>query len=112
MTIGELLKNCRLEQAKTQKEWAGSVLTSSYYSKVEKGVHRITADDLLALLKENNVAILDFFEKLNLGEESKKDEQEEITSLVLEAYYQSDESTLKEMEKYLEKNNVSDGQVD
>lgn len=55
MTIGQLLKQYRIESLKTQKEWAGNVISQSYYSKVEKDQSRITADDLIALLHFNNV---------------------------------------------------------
>lgn len=50
MKISELLRHYRLQQAKTQKEWAGNVVSPSYYSKVEKDIHRITVEDLVELL--------------------------------------------------------------
>ena len=47
MTIGELLKDYRIKQGKTQREFIAGIVSQSYYSKVEKEIHRITADDLL-----------------------------------------------------------------
>lgn len=64
MTIGELLKKYRKAQQKTQKEFAGSVVSPSYYAKVEKNIHRITAQDLLALLAANHISWSAFFSHL------------------------------------------------
>ncbi|QYN55723.1 XRE family transcriptional regulator [Lactobacillus panisapium] len=36
MSVGELLKKYRIEKMKTQKEWAGNVISPSFYAKVEK----------------------------------------------------------------------------
>lgn len=47
MTVGELLKEYRVKQNKNQKEFSAGIVSQSYYSKVEKNIHRITADDLL-----------------------------------------------------------------
>ena len=33
MTIGELLKEERLAKSKTQKEWVGNIISTSYYAK-------------------------------------------------------------------------------
>ena len=66
MTIGELLKEYRKNQHKNQKEFTAGIVSQSYYSKVEKNIHRITADDLLQLLDQNSISIKDFFEKLKI----------------------------------------------
>lgn len=52
MKISELLRHYRLQQAKTQKEWAGNVVSPSYYSRAEKDIYRITAEDLVELLRK------------------------------------------------------------
>ncbi|MBI0034003.1 helix-turn-helix domain-containing protein [Lactobacillus sp. M0396] len=57
MTIGELLKEFRIRNLKTQKEWTAGIVSPSYYSKVEKGIHRITAEDLLAILTANQIKL-------------------------------------------------------
>lgn len=51
MTIGELLKSTRLNAGWTQKEMAAGVVSESFYSKVERGIHHIDADTLLEILK-------------------------------------------------------------
>lgn len=66
MTVGELLKEYRVKQNKSQKEFAAEIVSQFYYSKVEKNVHRITADDLLLLLTHNAIPIKNFFERLEI----------------------------------------------
>ncbi|MCT6890712.1 MAG: helix-turn-helix domain-containing protein, partial [Lactobacillus sp.] len=53
MTIGELLKDYRISQKKTQKQWAKDVISPSFYAKVEKNLSRISAEDLIELLHSN-----------------------------------------------------------
>ena len=53
MTIGELLKDYRISQKKTQKQWAKDVISPSFYTKVEKNLSRISAEDLIELLHSN-----------------------------------------------------------
>ena len=64
MTIGELLKQYRIKQNKRQKDFAAGIVSPSYYSKVEKNIHRITAEDLLAILAHNKISVSDFFARL------------------------------------------------
>lgn len=66
MTVGELLKEYRVKQNKNQKEFSAGIVSQSYYSKVEKNIHRITADDLLLLLTHNAISVKTFFEKLEI----------------------------------------------
>ena len=66
MTIGELLKDYRIKQGKTQREFIAGIVSQSYYSKVEKEIHRITADDLLEILNHNGIPVKEFFEKSGL----------------------------------------------
>ena len=90
MTIGQLLKQYRIESLKIQKEWAGNVISPSYYSKVEKDQHRITADDLIALLHFNNVKLWDFFSKLSQEDKIQYNEGLNIDQEINEAYYHND----------------------
>ena len=66
MTVGELLKEYRIKQNKNQQEFSAGIVSQSYYSKVEKNIHRITADDLLLLLTHNAIPVKNFFEKLEI----------------------------------------------
>lgn len=60
MMIGSLLKEYRLKQNKSQRKFIGSIVTQSYYSKVEKNISQITADNLIGLLQYNNISVQEF----------------------------------------------------
>ncbi len=49
MTIGELLKENRKKLNLTQKEMAGTIVSTSFYSRVEQDNTRISAIDLLKI---------------------------------------------------------------
>lgn len=63
MTIGELLKSARLNAGWTQKEMAAGVVSESFYSKVERGIHNIDADTLVKLLKARKINPVGFFKQ-------------------------------------------------
>ena len=50
MTIGQALKSLRLHAGMTQTEMAAGIVTESFYSKVERGVHAIDANVLIQIL--------------------------------------------------------------
>lgn len=64
MKIYELLKTGRELLGLTQKEVSNGIITESYYSKVERGIHQIDADDFFKLLAKNYI-LLDIFEGLD-----------------------------------------------
>ena len=47
MTIGEALLNLRKQLGLTQTEMAANVVSTSFYSKVERNIHDIGTNDLL-----------------------------------------------------------------
>lgn len=55
MKIGELLKMTRKNIGWTQKEMAVGIVSESFYSKVERGIHHINADTLLEILKAKRI---------------------------------------------------------
>lgn len=63
-TIGKQLKIERKNRGLTQSEMCQPILSTSYYAKVEKGYHKISAEDLLAILKQQNIEVPAFFESL------------------------------------------------
>lgn len=108
MTIGELLKKYRLENLKTQKEWVGDIVSPSYYSKVEKNIHRITAEDLILLLKYNNIKLEEFFKQLNQEEETEEEQEDRLFNLALEANYKNSVDDLHKIKRIFEKSNFAD----
>lgn len=106
MTIGELLKKYRLSQDKTQADWAAGIVTTSYYSKIEKNQHRINAEDLIDILHKNEVSTLDFFSELNYKDKLKKDNDSDIERLITDYYYQGDVKSLERLKKMLADSNI------
>ncbi|MFD1286784.1 helix-turn-helix domain-containing protein [Lactobacillus melliventris] len=97
MTIGELLKDYRISQKKTQKQWAKDVISPSFYAKVEKNLSRISAEDLIELLHSNQIPVIDFFSKLNQKDKSINQQELEINRLINEAYYQNSKKELQQI---------------
>lgn len=106
MKIYELLRQYRLEQGKTQKEWASNVISPSYYSKVEKNIHRISAEDLIALLEANNVSPIDFFSKLNSKAQLRHKQQATFERLAGDAYYQNSKAQLLRLKHLITENDI------
>lgn len=107
MTIGELLHDYRVEQGKRQKEFVGNIISPSYYSKVEKNKHQISAIDLINLLHYNNISTSDFFNNLNLSDNQNYQTSSDISDLVSEAYYQVDKDKMQNLRKLVQDSNLS-----
>ena len=55
MTIGEALLNLRKQLGLTQTEMAANVVSTSFYSKVERNIHDIGTNDLLQILNKHQI---------------------------------------------------------
>ncbi|WP_294891170.1 helix-turn-helix domain-containing protein [uncultured Lactobacillus sp.] len=99
MTIGALLRQYRLEAGKTQRAWIGDVISPSFYSKVEKDLTRISAADLIELLRQNHVKIATFFKQLDYQAESEDNLKKKINAQMTDAYYNFDIKRLKEIKQ-------------
>ncbi|CCI84906.1 hypothetical protein FC52_GL000978 [Lactobacillus pasteurii DSM 23907 = CRBIP 24.76] len=110
MTIGELLKEYRITQGKKQKEFTndGVIVSQSYYSKVEKNAHRITADSLIDLLHYNNIPVWDFFSRLNIIDDMNKQEIDELNKTMAGAFYSNDTDRLYSLITVVDESNLSD----
>lgn len=64
MEIGELLKKYRLNMGLTLSEMSADIVSTSYYSKVEKGQHRISAEDLFEILNVHSIPLEAFTNEL------------------------------------------------
>lgn len=65
MTIGTALKNIRKQLGLTQSEMASGVISTSFYSKVERGIHDIGINDLIKILDNHKVDKAYFFANLS-----------------------------------------------
>lgn len=97
MTIGELLKDYRISQRKTQKQWAKDIISPSFYAKVEKNLNRISAEDLIDLLHSNQISLIDFFGKLNQSDKTLHQQKLEISRMANEAYYRNSKKGLQQL---------------
>ena len=103
MTIGELLKEKRLESGKTQRAWIGDIVSPSFYAKVEKNQHRISAEDLIAILDYNGLAIGDFFELLNDEKRIIDNQRNAINRIAINAVYKNDLDKLNSLIEQIKK---------
>ena len=102
MTTSELLKQYRLRANKTQKEWAGSAISPSFYSKVEKGLNHISADDLINLLDYNGISAAEFFGNLKPKKKLQYEREQELIKLLNDVYYQNSSSELERLKHIIE----------
>lgn len=65
MNIGKTLQKYRLQLGITQKEMAEGILSPSYYSKVERNEHKISAEDLFAILIKHSIDFSEFSKSLH-----------------------------------------------
>lgn len=106
MTIGNLLKKFRLNKEKTQREWIGNIISPSYYSKVEKDIHRISAEDLVSLLNYNSVSLIEFFSELNSSKQSKYNQERELMTVITDAYYRNSKKELLKLKELVDKSDL------
>lgn len=112
MTIGELLKQYRIEQGKKQKEFIAGIVSPSYYCKVEKNTHRITAEDLLAILNKNKIAPVDFFKQVNKIEQKQSTQADYFSSEIDAAYYANNRERLQSLLKEIEDSSLDEEKKD
>lgn len=91
MEIGEKLKEIRLSLGLSQREMAAGVINRSFYSRIETGVNRIMAKDLLLILNLHQIPFTTFFS--SLGDVENKNTNDE--DRVVLAYLNQDLTELK-----------------
>ena len=96
MTIGELLKQTRQSLGLTQTEMAAGIVSTSYYSKVERNIHQISADELIAILNRYCIDNAAFFAHLSSSNSQKK---RDFIKEIGDAYEKKDKETLLAIKK-------------
>lgn len=96
MTIGEALKETRKNLELSQTEMAYPILTKSYYSKIERGIHEINASDLIKILEMHDVDISEFLTKCGVKEN--RIDKEYWGEQLSQAYYDQDLNKVKKLE--------------
>ncbi|RMC51181.1 hypothetical protein [Lactobacillus sp. ESL0225] len=77
---------------KTKKAWAGNVISSSFYARVEKGLNRISAEDLIDLL---------YFIIKELFYEREKDKLAKLYEIISKSYLPNKDDYLLLIKIYL-----------
>lgn len=72
------------------------------YSKIEKDTHRITAEDLLAILNKNKIAPADFFKKMNKVNRDRDTQTDYFSTEIDTAYYANDRERIQNLLKEIE----------
>lgn len=97
MTIGEALLNLRKQLGLTQTEMAANVVSTSFYSKVERNIHDIGTNDLLQILNKHQINASYFFENLN----DKENISEDIMNRISVAFEQKSRDKLLKIKRRL-----------
>ena len=100
MEIGTLLRNKRKMLGLTQDQFIHGIISKSFYSKVERGLNEISANDLLALLAANNINLNDF---VNNTDSSSKCNRLKVEILV--AFNQKNRHKVQELNKKIQVSN-------
>lgn len=106
MNIGSLLKEYRIKQGKSQCEFAGDVLTQSYYSKVEQNRNQITVQALIKLLSQNQIQLQDFFQRVD-QEDDAQHELQQINQMMTQAYYSNNLSQMEQIKSLIDVSSLS-----
>lgn len=100
--VGQALKNERLAQNKTQREWIKNIhISVSRYSEIENGIIKngkkadIGSEQLIQLLESNNIDVREFFSNLQRGATS----TEKLSSELSQAFNDGDVKRADELRK-------------
>lgn len=101
MTVGEALKQMRLQAGLTQTEMTAGVVSESFYSKIERGVHAVDVQVLINILSAHHMDVVHFFSLLNF-QKSETEPNFEIINQISFAQNKKDISALDKIKKELE----------
>lgn len=106
MEIGELLKKYRLNMGLTLSKMSTNIISTSYYSKVEKGQHRISAEDLFQILNVHSIPLETFINDLK-----EENTLSIIQQKILSFYYDRNIEAISGILERLEEPNNEDEQM-
>ncbi|MDF7683297.1 helix-turn-helix domain-containing protein [Lactobacillus sp. ESL0679] len=107
MTIGKLLKKYRTQQHKTQEKWVGNIISRSYYTRIEKDLHHLSAEDLIKLLHYNNISVINFFSELDESDRQNYNQEQIFNELINNAYYLNSKKELEKVKLDIKKSNIT-----
>lgn len=105
MTIGEVLKSYRLHAGLSQKEMAAGVMSQSFYSKIESGIHNIDAELLVEVLTAHHFDVVKFFSQLSNQSTNEYNSFYDLESEITFAKNTKNVAKLQEVEKKIKAEN-------
>lgn len=106
MTIGEALKKERENLGLTQAKFSEGIISAAHYSKVERDKHEISAKDLLALLKKNNISFEDFGNEI-VNIYNSEDNNSNLSLEIIHAFYHHDKDEILLLNKKIQSSSAS-----
>ena len=100
MEIGTMLRNKRKMLGLTQDQFIHGIISKSFYSKVERGLNEISAEDLFAILEVNNINLNDFLKNADSSSKSNRLKVE-----ILVAFNKKDKHKVQELNKKIQISN-------
>ena len=97
MEIGQALYTYRKKLGLTQGAMAAGIITVSYYSKVEKGSHRISAEILFAILASHSIDIQEFMDLIRPDLDQSQYSFKEFDQRITGAYFNNQLDVLIEL---------------
>ena len=107
LTISRVLKQTRKSLGLTQKEFIHGVVTTSFYSKVERGMNKISAVDFLKILMLNNVDEEEIMNRIFSEGEQVKSEPD-LKVQLLAAFNEKDKEKVARLNEQIQDSNMDD----
>lgn len=105
MSIGEALRRVRIQRDLTQTQMGAGIVTESFYSKVERGIHNIDADTLIKILYKHHINVISFF-MLVLNKNSEEEPNFELMNQISFAQNRKDLEKLDQIDQQIKNGKV------
>ncbi|WP_308554734.1 helix-turn-helix transcriptional regulator [uncultured Lactobacillus sp.] len=107
ITIGRVLKEVRKSLGLTQKEFTHGVVTTSFYSKVERGVNKISTVDFFKILILNKVDEDEILKKI-VSEDNHIKNKSDLKVQLLAAFNEKDKEKAALLNDQIQKSNMDE----
>ena len=94
MEINTALKKARQSRGLTQEQFVAGILSPAHYSKIERGLHEISAKDLMAILQKNKISFDEFFKQNSVAQ---ADDENNLGDQLQTAYYNQDFNQVRKL---------------
>lgn len=94
MEINTALKKARQSRGLTQEQFVTGILSPAHYSKIERGLHEISAKDLMAILQKNKISFDEFFKQNSVAQ---ADDENNLGDQLQTAYYNQDFNQVRKL---------------